>query len=316
MSRSPSGRSQLPSAGCESNERRSRLHADVHEAMGRKKYRGQMSISNSRCLLFASLAWVALVVCADAATAQLPNCDCYFNDDCPASAPICQLSLTGGGPVSSTDPDRACEWMTPKPTEGPGTGCDQPYTGSGGPCDGVCVNAPAPPITQQWDHWDAGPGAGSSSSGCFPGGPYSYFIKFVVENEACDLPSHCSLCETEVFIPSGTTAVGTAALVGSTLTEDCSAAGFTFDVFGRRIYAEILGQIFDVCVNGVKVASAVSPPGLAQICQDGSNPTTYQVAGDILMVPGLSPEGFAILISLMLVGSVVILVCRTRPSIS
>jgi hypothetical protein len=176
------------------------------------------------------------------------------------------------------------------------------------------VNTPPASITQQWDHWDAGPGAGSSSSGCFPGGPYSYFIKFVVENEACNLPSHCSLCESEVFIPSGAKAVDTAAVVGAALTADCSAEGFSFDVFGRRVFAEISGQIFDVCVNGVKVASAVSPPGQAQICQDGSNPTSYQVAGDILMVPGLSPEGFAILISLMLVGSVVILVGRASPS--
>jgi hypothetical protein len=205
--------------------------------------------------------------------------------------------------------------MEPKPTGGPGTGCDQPYDGSGGPCDGICVDAPPLPSEQQWDHWDDHPGAGYNGSGCLPGGPYSYFIKFVVENEACDLPSHCSLCETEVFIPSGTLAEGTAALVGATLTTDCSAEGFTFDVAGSRIFAEITGQVFDVCVNGVKVASAVSPPGQALVCQDGANPTSFQVAGDFgMVVPGLSPEGLAILVSLMLAGSVVILVRRASVS--
>jgi hypothetical protein len=274
-----------------------------------------MSIVNPRFLLFASLAWLSLVVCADAATAQLPNCNCYFNNDCPAEKPICQLSLSGGGPQGPDDPDRACEWMEPKPTGGPGTGCDQPYDGFGGPCDGVCVDAPAAPFAQQWDHWDGRPVAGYEGAGCLPGGPYSYFIKFVVENEACDLPSHCSLCETEVFIPSGTLAEGTAALVGSTLTADCNAAGFTFDVTGRRIHAEITGQVFDVCVNGVKVASAVSPPGQALVCQDGANPTSFQVAGDFgMVVPGLSPEGLAILITLILAGSVVVLVHRASVS--
>jgi hypothetical protein len=273
-----------------------------------------MSITNSKGLLFASLAWLSLVVCADAAIAQLPNCNCYFNKDCPAEAPICQLTLTGGGPDGPDNPDRACEWMEPKPTGGPGTGCSDPYDGSGGPCDGICVDAPPAPFALYWDHWDGRPGDGHSDSGCFPGGPYSYFIKFVVENEACDLPSHCSLCETEVFIPSGTLAQGTASLVGSALTTDCSAEGFTFDVTGRVVHAEISGQVFDVCVNGVKVASAVSPPGQAQVCQDGADPTSFQVAGDFLMVPGLSPEGFAILVSLILAGSVVVLVHRASVS--
>jgi hypothetical protein len=204
-----------------------------------------MSITNPRWLLFASLAWLSLVVCADSATAQLPNCNCYFMKDCPAEKPICQLSLTGGGPVSPTDPDRACEWMSPKPTGGPGTGCTQPYGGgSGGPCDGVCVDAPPARVEQQWDHWDGRPGSGYEGSGCLPGGPYSYFVKFVVENEACDLPSHCSLCESEVLIPSGALAQDTASLVGSTLTADCSAEGFRFNVTDRRVYAEIAGQVF------------------------------------------------------------------------
>jgi hypothetical protein len=72
--------------------------------------------------------------------------------------------------------------------------------------------------------------------------------------------------------------------------------------------------VFDVCVNGVKVAAAVSPPGQALVCQDGANPTSYQVAGDFLMVPGLSPEGLAILVSLILAGSVVVLVRRASAS--
>lgn len=269
---------------------------------------------NSRCLLFASLAWLSLIVCADAATAQLPNCNCYFNNDCPAEKPICKLTLTGGGPVSPTDPNRACEWMEPKPTGGPNTGCIEPYDGNGGPCDGICVDAPPVLVTQQWAHWDGRPGPGYEGSGCLPGGPYSYFIKFVVENEACDLPSHCSLCETEVLIPSGTLADATASLVGSRLTTDCNAAGFTFDVVGHRVYAEIGGQIFDVCVNGVKVASAVSPPGSALVCQDGADPTSHQVAGEFLIVPALSPGSLAVLVSLMLAGSVVALVHRASAA--
>lgn len=273
-----------------------------------------MSITTPKWLLFASLAWLSLVVYADTANAQLPNCNCYFNKDCPAEKPICQISLTGGGPVGPTDPDRACEWMEPKPTGGPGTGCTQPYSGTGGPCDGVCVDAPPAPVEQQWDHWDGRPGSGYEGSGCLPGGPYSYFVKFVVENEACDLPAHCSLCESDILIPSGSLAEDTASLVGSTLTADCSSEGFTFDVTGRRVRAEITGQIFDVCVNGVKVASAVSSPGQALVCQDGANPTSYQVAGDFLMVPGLSPEGLAILATLILAGSVAVLVRRASAS--
>jgi hypothetical protein len=273
-----------------------------------------MSIANPKCLLFASLVWMSLVLCTQTATAQLPNCNCYFNNDCPAEAPICQLRLSGGGPVGPDDPGRACEWMEPKPTGGPGTGCDQPYDGFGGPCDGICVAAPALPFERQWDHFDGLSTTGNGGSGCLAGGPYSYFIKFVVENEACDLPSHCSLCETEVFIPSGTLAAGTAALVGSTLTTDCSAAGFAIDVTDTRIHAEIDGQVFDVCVNGVKVAAALSPPGQAIVCQDGTNPTTFQVVGDYLLVPSLSFEGFSILVALMLAGSVVLLVRRPRTS--
>jgi hypothetical protein len=84
-----------------------------------------------------------------------------------------------------------------------------------------------------------------------------------------------------------------------------------FDVAGRRIYAAIEDQVFDVCVNGVKVASALSPPGQAPLCQDGTSPITFQVVGDFgVSVPSLSPEGFAILVSLMLAGSVVALVRR------
>jgi len=287
------------------------VEANLHEAAAWKRHGEDLSIMNPKCLLLASLAWLSLVVCADAAIAQLPNCNCYFLRDCPAEKPICELSLSGGGPQGPDDPDRACEWMEPKPTGGPGTGCDQPYDGSGGPCDGICVDAPPLPSEQQWDHWNNYPGAGYNGPGCLPGGPYSYFIKFVVENEACDLPSHCSLCETEVFIPSGTLAEGTAALVGATLTTDCSAEGFTFDVVGRRIFAEITGQVFDVCVNGVKVASAVTPPDQAIVCQDGANPASFQIAGDFgTPLPSLSPEALVILISLMLTGSVVLLVQR------
>ena len=277
-----------------------------------KRREEDTSIMNPRCLLSASLVWLSLIVCADAATAQLPNCNCYFNNDCPAEKPICKLTLTGGGPTSPTDPDRACEWMEPKPTGGPGTGCDQPYDGFGGPCDGICVDGPPVVYSQQWNHWDGRPGLEYTGSGCLPGGPYSYFTKFVVENEACDLPAHCSLCESEAFIPSETFADGTASLVASQLTTDCDAAGFTFDVVGHTVFAEIAGQIFDVCVNGVKVASAVSPPGSAIVCQDGANPTKHQVAGEFLIVPSLSPEGFAVLVSLMLAGSVVALIHRAR----
>ncbi len=263
-----------------------------------------------KCSLIASLLLLSLMVSAGVATAQLPSCNCYFNNDCPAEKPICMLTLTGGGPTSPTDPDRACEWMEPKPTGGPGTGCDQPYDGTGGPCDGICVDGPPIVYSQQWDHWDGRPGLGYDGSGCLPGGPYSYFVKFVVENEGCNLPSHCSLCETDVLIPSGTLATGTAALVASQLNTDCNAAGFTFDVTGRAVYAEIAGQIFDVCVNGVKVASAVSPPGPALVCQDAANPTRHQVAGEYLKLPSLSREGFAVLIALMLAGSFVALFHR------
>jgi hypothetical protein len=169
-------------------------------------------------------------------------------------------------------------------------------------------------VTQQWDHYDGIWVPNYAGSGCLPGGPYSYFVKFVVENEACDLPAHCSLCESEILIPSDTLAAGTASLVASQLTTDCNAEGFTFSVTNRRIYAQIGGQIFDVCVNGVKVASAMSPPGQAIVCPDGADPMSNQVAGVFgVPVPALSPEGFAILVSLMLVGSVVALV--HRPSV-
>jgi len=260
------------------------------------------------------LAGLALVFWAATAGAQLPNCNCYFNRDCPAEAPICKLTLSGGGPDGPDNPDRACEWRKPKPTGGPGTGCDQPYDGSGAPCDGVCVEEPPVPYSHQWDHWDGRPKPDYMGSGCLPGGPYSYFIKFVVENEPCNLPSHCSLCEDEIFIPSGTLAEGTAALVGSTLAADCSAFGFSFDVTGRRISAEIPGQVFDVCVNGVKVASSVSPPGQALVCEDGVDPATHQVAGDFLIVPSLTLRGLGVLVSLMLVGSAAALARRSRAT--
>jgi hypothetical protein len=113
-----------------------------------------------------------------------------------------------------------------------------------------------------------------------------------------------------VFIPSETLAAGTASLVASQLATDCSAAGFSFDVAGATIFAEVAGQIFDVCVNGVKVASAMSTPGQATVCQDGISPTSNQVAGNFMIVPGLSFEGLLILISLMSVGSLVSLVRR------
>jgi len=272
-----------------------------------------MSILHPKRFFFTPLAWLPLLVCAATATAQLPDCNCYFFSDCPAETPICELTVDGDPVQGPLDPDRSCEWREPKPTS-PGTGCDQPYDGSGGPCDGLCVSAPSGPVTQQWDHWDRRPGAGSGGTGCLPGGPYSYFIKFVVENEPCDLPAHCSLCEAEIFIPSGTLAAGTAALVESTLTADCTAAGFTFDVTGQRVFAETQAQIFDVCVNGVKVASAVSPPGQAQICQDGVDPVSFQVTGDFLMAPALSPGGIAILITLMLTGSLVAFARRAGAS--
>ncbi len=276
-----------------------------------------MSTVKLDCLLIAAIAGYWLAVGAGAASAQLPNCDCYFNRDCPAEKPICQLTLGGGGVTGPDDPNRACEWMEPKPTGGPGTGCVQPYSGSaGGPCDGICVAGPPAVYQQEWNHYDGRPGYNYTGSGCLPGGPYSYFIKFVVENEPCDLPSHCSLCETEIFIPSDTLAEGTAAIVASALATDCSAAGFSFDVSGRRVYAEIAGQIFDVCVNGVKVASAMSPVGQALICQDGANPTTHQTVNDIVSVPTLSREGFAALVGLILAASVAVLArraCASRP---
>jgi hypothetical protein len=235
----------------------------------------------SRYLLFASVAWLLLIASPDRADAQLPDCDCYFIFDCPAEKPICAYSVIGGGPDGPDNPDRACEWRGPKPTDGPGSGCDQPYGGEpGGPCDGICVEEAPEPVSNQWDHFDGHPGSNYGGSGCLAGGPYPYSIKFVVENEACNLPSHCSLCEAEVLIPSDTLAAGTAALVEATLNAECRSVGFNFDVLGNMVQAEIAGQRFDVCVNGVKVASAVSPPGQALVCQDGANPTSFQVAGD------------------------------------
>ena len=264
--------------------------------------------------VFTLLAWLSLVVCADAATAQLPDCNCYFIMDCPAETPICEYTVTGIGPLAPDNPDRSCNWMEPKPPGGPGTGCEQPYDGSGGPCDGVCVATPPALVAQQWNHWD---GRLADGAGCLPGRPYSYFVKFVVENEPCDLPAHCSLCEAELFIQPGTLAEGTASRVASALSTVCDAAGFTFDVLGRRIHAQVAGQLFDVCVNGVKVAATLSPTGPALVCQDGVAPTTFQIAGDLLVapgVPGLSFEGFAILVSLILAGSVVVLVHRASVS--
>ncbi len=264
--------------------------------------------------LFTSLAWLSLVVCAGGASAQLPECNCYFNSDCPAETPICEYTVVGLGPLGPDHPDRSCDWMKPKPPGGPGTGCEEPYDGSGGPCDGICVATEPAQVVQEWNHWD---GPKSGGAGCLPGGPYSYFLKFVVENEACDLPAHCSLCEAEIFIPSGTLAEGTASLVGSELSTVCDAAGFSFDVTGRRIHAEVAGQVFDVCVNGVKVAAALSPLGAALVCQDGVAPKTFQIAGELLVVPGvpgLSFVGLAILVLLILAGSVVVLVHRASVS--
>jgi len=259
----------------------------------------RVMIADSKWLRMASSALLWLVVGAGAAAAQLPNCNCYFNRDCTAETPICQLTLSGTGSTGPDDPNRACEWREPKPTGGPGTGCDQPYSG-GPPCDGICVAGPAPFYEQYWDHWDGRPGYNYTGSGCLPGGPYPYFIKFVVENEPCDLPSHCSLCETEISIPANTLAEETAAIVASALAADCSAAGFSFDLFGRRVYAEIQGQIFDVCVNGVKVASSMSPVGQALVCQDGVDPTTHQTVNDFVVVPALSRQGFALLVGAIL----------------
>ncbi len=269
---------------------------------------------NPKGLLFrslvTSLAGLSLVVYADGATAVLPDCNCYFAFDCPAEEPVCEYTVTGGGPQGPDSPNRSCDWMTPKPLGSPGTGCDTPYTGGGGPCDGVCVEAPLAPVEQEWEHWNGSTGVHYEGTGCLPGGPYSYLVKFVVENEACNLPSHCSLCETEVLIPSDTLASGTASLVGSALSTECSAAGFTISMTDTLIHADSIDQVFDVCVNGVKVASAVSPPGQALVCQDGVFPNTFQVAGSphpLPSVPGLSSEGLAILASVILAVSFVVL---------
>ena len=96
---------------------------------------------SSKFLLFRWLAWLLLVVFADGAAA-LPDCDCYFNSDCSAATPTCVYSTVGGGPQGPTDPDRSCEWRRPKPLGVPGTGCDQHFTGGGGPCDGICQVTP------------------------------------------------------------------------------------------------------------------------------------------------------------------------------
>jgi hypothetical protein len=106
------------SANCNPAQRH-QVEANLHEAAAWKRHGEDLSIMNPKYLLFASLAWLSLVVCADVAIAQLPNCNCYFMRDCPAEKPICQLHLTGGGPQGPDDPDRACEWMEPKPTGAP-----------------------------------------------------------------------------------------------------------------------------------------------------------------------------------------------------
>jgi hypothetical protein len=155
---------------------------------------------------------------------------------------------------------------------------------------------------REWDHRDGRPGPPYQGSGCLSGGPYSYFVKLIVENEACDLPEQCSLCESETFIPSGTLAAGTASLVEATLTTDCAASGFTFEVEGTAVHAHLSDQVFDVCVNGVNVTSS-TPPGQGIVCQDGTSPVTHQLAGqDIpIEISALSTEGFVFSVSAILV---------------
>ncbi len=255
---------------------------------------------SSKLILLTSLAWLLPVVLAQGDT--LPDCDCYFTTDCPAAKPVCSYDVGGGGPLGAGSPTRTCEWRTPKPVGTPGSGCDQPFTGGPGPCDGVCVGTGPVVETREWNHRDGRPGPPYQGSGCLPGGPYSYFVKLIVENEACDLPEQCSLCESETFIPAGTLAAGTASLVEATLTTDCSAAGFSFEVMGTEIHAELTDQVFDVCVNGVNVTSS-TPPGQAIVCQDGTSPVTHQLAGLDLPVEisALSTAGFAFIVSAILV---------------
>lgn len=262
-------------------------------------------------LSVTSVVWLSLFGHSVDATAQLSNCNCYFNSDCPAETPICVYNVNGGGPPGFDHPDRACEWMTPKPPGGPGTGCDATFTGAGGPCDGICTALPPVEYERQWGHWDGRPGQVYTGSGCLAGGPYPYSVKIVVENEACDLPPHCSLCESDSFIPSGTLATGTAALVESALRTDCASAGFSFEVQDHRIVAVIEDQVFDVCVNGEKVVSS-EPPTPVLLCQDGVSPITYQVTGAPTILPSLSDEGLAVVASVILTISVVVLGHRAR----
>ncbi len=79
--------------------------------------------------LFTSLAWLSLIVCADGATAQLPECNCYFNSDCPAETPICEYTVTGLGPLGPDHPDRSCNWMEPKPPGAPAPDARSRMTG-------------------------------------------------------------------------------------------------------------------------------------------------------------------------------------------
>ncbi len=255
----------------------------------------------SKLVLLTSLAWLLPVVLAEGAIA-LPDCDCYYATDCSAATPVCSYQVGGGGPLGPTSPTRTCEWKTPKPLGTPGSGCDQPFAGAPGPCDGVCVETAPVVEVREWNHREGRPGPPYQGGGCLAGGPYSYFVKLIVENEACNLPEQCSLCESETFIPSGTLAAGTAALVEATLTTDCAAAGFTFDVEGTAVHAHLTDQVFDVCVNGVNVTSS-TPPGQGIVCQDGTSPVTHQLAGQDLPVEisALSTEGFVFIVSAILV---------------
>ena len=58
-----------------------------HEPLHRKRDAEGTTVMSSKYLLFSSLAGLLLVVLPDGAVAQLPNCDCYYNADCPAAAP-------------------------------------------------------------------------------------------------------------------------------------------------------------------------------------------------------------------------------------
>lgn len=61
---------------------------------------------------------------------ELPDCVCYFSSDCPQGN-TCDY----GNPFGSL-----CTFKQPKPEGVIGAGCDQPDSGVGGVCDGLCVS--------------------------------------------------------------------------------------------------------------------------------------------------------------------------------